>query len=179
MSVVRLPGELRSELKEPLGPLFTDADELLEAGSRPLVAVGDVVTYHLLQAEHTPAVALVDEQTEREAVDPKIARTVAAAEFDRRVRATNPAATLSAELLEAMRAAVERLPESTLIAVDGEEDMAALPAVVLAPDGASVVYGQPGEGMVLARVTQELRADVRALLSRMEGDQDRLDDLLD
>ncbi len=39
-----LPDELRHELKEPMGPIETDADVLLEAVSGPLIAVGDVVT---------------------------------------------------------------------------------------------------------------------------------------
>jgi uncharacterized protein (UPF0218 family) len=56
--------------------------------------------------------------------------------------------------------------------VDGEEDLATLPAVVAAPDGASVVYGQPDEGMVLVEVTPETRAEMRELLGRFEGDVD-------
>jgi len=41
------------------------------------------------------------------------------------------------------------------------------------------VYGQPGEGMVAVRVDPETRARVRDLLSRMDGDHDRLWALVD
>jgi len=177
VSALRLPDELRSELKDPLGPIYTDAEELLAAATTPLVSVGDVVTYHLLEAGIVPAVALVDEQTERTAVDREITERIASAAFDRRVEVSNPAATLTAALLEAMDEALERAPESTLLEVDGEEDLAALPAVALAPDGTSVVYGQPGEGMVLVRVDDELREQVCELLSRMDGDQTLLEAL--
>jgi uncharacterized protein (UPF0218 family) len=50
--------------------------------------------------------------------------------------------------------------------------------VALAADGASVVYGQPGEGMVHVVVDDEVRASARELLGRFEGDTDRLFELL-
>jgi hypothetical protein len=173
--VVRLPESMRAELKDPLGPVYTDADDLLAAGEGPVIAVGDVVTYHLLEAGRRPDVALVDGKTKREAVDATIWNAIAG--FDRRVEVSNPPATLSADLLSELRAAVGR-EGSTVVVVEGEEDLAALPAVVLAPDGASVVYGQPDEGMVHGAVTPDLREEMLDLLSRMDGDIERLRELL-
>jgi uncharacterized protein (UPF0218 family) len=173
--VLTLPESLRGAFKDPLGPIYTDAAALLSAVDGPLVAVGDVVTYHLLEAGHRPAVAVVDERTEREAVDDEIREAVVAADA---VRVANPAGTLTADLLTALRAAVDA-GDGRTVHVDGEEDLATLPAVALAPDGAAVVYGQPGEGMVAVAVDAETRAKVRDLLSRMDGDHDRLWALLD
>ena len=178
MVVVELQPDLRSELKEPMGRIYTDADELLADAGEPVVAVGDMVTYHLLEAGHTPAVALVDERTEREAVDERVREALDAAAFDREVRVENPAATLTADLLAALADAIES-GETTLLDVDGEEDLAALPAILAAPDGASVVYGQPGEGMVLVTVDSEAREAARAILEQMDGDPDRLFEVLD
>ncbi len=62
--------------------------------------------------------------------------------------------------------------------VDGEEDLA-LPAIVAAPEGASVVYGQPDEGMVHVRVTAEAKAEMRTLLDRFDGDTERFWRLLE
>ena len=59
-----------------------------------------------------------------------------------------------------------------MLDVEGEEDLATLPAVVAAADGTGVVYGQPDEGMVLVRVTPETRAEMADLLERFEGDAD-------
>ncbi len=174
--VLELQDALRSELKEPMGPVTTDAEELLAAAGTPLIAVGDVVTYHLLGAGRVPDVALVDERTERSAVDPEISAAIDG--FDREVTVSNPAGALTADLFDALRAAVQS-ERTSLIDVDGEEDLATLPAVVLAPVGASVVYGQPGEGMVHVTVDQETGERARELLSRMDGDSDRLDALLD
>lgn len=177
--ILDLPKSLRSELKTPLGPIYTDTQELLADASGPLIAVGDVVTHHLIRAGETPAVALVDDRTERTDVDDEIAATITAHDgFDRSVSVRNPQATLSAELLEALVSALDA-EGATLIEVDGEEDLAALPAVVLAPVGSSVVYGQPGEGMVLGTVTEDRQRAMRDLLSRMDGDEQRLWTILD
>ena len=147
-AVVELPDSLRGELKEPLGPVYTDAGDLLDDASGPVVAVGDIVTYHLLSAGRVPEVALVDERTKRSAVDPEVTETIEG--FDRRVAVENPPGTLTRGLLDALAEAIEA-DGTTLVDVDGEEDLAALPAVLAVPSGGSVVYGQPDEGMVLVR----------------------------
>lgn len=170
-TVVSLPRSLRGELKEPLGPIFTDVETLLESAGRPLVAVGDVVTYHLESVGVTPDVALVDGITKRDAVAPEVRNAVS--DDARHVQVENPAGVLTDDLLIALVEAIDA-GESTVLVIDGEEDLAALPAVLAVPPGASVVYGQPNEGMVLSNVTSELQADVADLLARMDGDTERL-----
>jgi len=178
--VVELQQELRPELKEPFGPVYTDADALLADADEPLVAVGDIVTYHLTRSGYTPAVALVDGRTKRAAVEDHVEAAIDGDRFDREVAVRNPPATLSAALLEALRAALDAAEagETTVVVVDGEEDLAALPAIAATPTGASVVYGQPDEGMVLVACEGEARAAVEDLLGRMDGDTDRLWSLL-
>jgi hypothetical protein len=171
--VLRLPEELRSEFKDPLGPVFTDAEALLSRAGDPLIAVGDVVTYHLRDAGRVPDVAVVDGYTERE----RAAEEIRAAVLSGDDAVENPAATLSAALLAALREGIED-GEPTTIVVEGEEDLATMPAVLAAPDGAAVVYGQPGEGMVLVTVDAETRAQFGALFDRLDGDPDRARSLL-
>jgi hypothetical protein len=186
--MLRLPADLRDQFSEPLGPVHDDVDSLLAAVDRardrhadgrdaPLLAVGDVVTYHLLEAGRRPDVAVVDGLTEREAVDEEVRTVLEAAEGDR-VEVANAPATLSRELLAALREAVDRETRTT-ISVDGEEDLAALPAILVAPDGASVVYGQPGEGMVHVSVAPASRAKARTLFSRLDGDVEAALDALE
>lgn len=168
--LLELPDDLRAELKEPLGPIYTDADELLADAGRPLVAVGDIVTYHLLLAGVHPDVALVDGKTKRERVEQKVLDAIDG--FDRHVELENPAATLTEELLETLRAVISA-DATTVIQIAGEEDLAALPAVLVAPEGATVVYGQPDEGMVATTVDATSKASVRELLGKFTGDVER------
>ncbi|WP_262179447.1 GTP-dependent dephospho-CoA kinase family protein [Haloarcula laminariae] len=171
-----LPRELRSELKEPMGDIYTDTAALLSDAGAPLVAVGDMVTYHLLEAGRVPDLALVDERTKRSAVEDDV--TAAITGFDRTVAVDNPAGTLTHELLAAMRDGLDG-DGTTLVDVEGEEDLAALPAVLMAPGTASVVYGQPDEGMVLVAPDGGVRERARSILSRMDGDPDAVFELVE
>ena len=162
--MLSLPSSLREAFKEPFGPVYTDADELLEDAGRPVLAVGDVVTHHLRGAGHVPHLAVVDGRTERETAPDEVRASIPAPD----VTVANPAASLSRDLLVALRDAVEGEGPTT-VAVEGEEDLATLPALYCGPDGGSVVYGQPGQGMVLADATAN-RETVRDLLSQMDGD---------
>jgi len=166
---LRLPRALRGAFKEPFGPVYTDADALLDAVDGPVIAVGDVVTAHLVRAGRVPDVAVVDGRTKREAVSTATADALEGLPDGERVE--NPAGELTERLLRALTAAIDAT-EPRVLDVDGEEDLATLPAVVAAADGTGVVYGQPDEGMVLVRVTPETRAEMADLLERFEGDAD-------
>ena len=164
-----LPRDLRRELKAPMGDVYTDTAALLSDAGDPLVAVGDMVTYHLLEAGRVPDLALVDERTERSAVADEVSEAIAG--FDRTVDVENPAGTLTRALLVAMRAGLNS-DGTTLVDVAGEEDLAALPVALMVPATASVVYGQPDEGMVLVTPDGAVRERVRSILTRMDGDAD-------
>ena len=173
--MLSLPSTLRSAFKQPFGPVYTDAAALLEDAGRPVIAVGDVVTHHLVGAGHNPAAAVVDGRTEREPVGEEVHRTLSdlpGTDPDspgRRTEVANPPGTLVEPLLAALADAVAD-PDPVTVAVDGEEDLATLPAVLVTPTGGTVVYGQPGEGMVRVAVTPETKAEMRSLLERFDGD---------
>ncbi len=59
-------------------------------------------------------------------------------------------------------------PQQDRIEVDGEEDLAAIPAILMAPEGARVLYGMPGRGMVVVIVDSSARSKAKALLDLME-----------
>lgn len=173
--LAKLPPEMREDLKEPLGEIYTETDALRSAAGEPMIAVGDIVTYHLLESGIRPHVAIVDGKTKRTQVDPEVSNAIES--FDGGLDVANPQSTITDDLLDAIATALNR-SDPTLITVDGEEDLAALPAVLAAPDGGSVVYGQPGEGMVLVSVDAESRRRCRDLLERMESDIERIDAML-
>jgi len=170
-----LPDDLRDELREPMGPVYTEAEALLADAGEPIIAVGDMVTYHLVRADRWPDVALVDGKTKRQRVAREVTEAIDG--FDHRVDAVNPPATLTDELLAALADAIDG-DGTTVVAVEGEEDLATLPAVVATPDGAAVVYGQPEEGMVLVTVDGDRRARCRELLEAMQSDYDRIAEIL-
>lgn len=165
-TVATLPDDLRAELREPLGAIDTDVGSLVADVSGPIVSVGDIVTDHLREAGIEPLVSVVDGRTERAAVDDAIRRRLP---LDVGTPVPNAAGTLSGDLLSALVTAVDRGDPGTVIVVDGEEDLAALPALLITPADGIVVYGQPGEGMVRAVPDAETRERVRSLLARFES----------
>lgn len=125
--MLTLPTALRAAFKEPFGPVYAEADDLLadassEDADAPLVAVGDVVTFHLRRAGRPPDVAVVDGKTKREAVGEEIRRAV---ETGRLVEVENEPGTVSVALVEALVAALDD-PDPTTLLVEGEEDLATL-----------------------------------------------------
>jgi len=56
--------------------------------------------------------------------------------------------------------------EKEVICVSGQEDLAVLPAILLAPMGSFVIYGQPGQGFVVVEVLEKTKLKTLLLLSR-------------
>jgi uncharacterized protein (UPF0218 family) len=79
----------------------------------------------------------------------------------------NPAGEITSELEDAVRNALAG-ESGRIIRVEGEEDLALLPCVLYAPDGAVVVYGWPGKGMMAVDVDAASRMWARETLARME-----------
>jgi uncharacterized protein (UPF0218 family) len=155
----RLPEAERSSLQRPFGQVYPDIRALLpKIRGRTVYAVGDVVTHNLVKEGIIPQVAIIDGHTMR-------APCTRVPELpSRRIEARNPAGTISDDLVRAIRDAVSHTP--ALIFVEGEEDLAVLPLVLAAPVGVVVLYGQPGEGVVLREVDREAKVLAAAFVDR-------------
>ena len=167
---MRLPGRTRAALKEPLGHLMPEPEvtrgRVLSFASGPVVTVGDRTTERLLGWQVPVGLQIVDGAERRAARAPPPLPPGTAQK-----RCRNPAGALSEEAVEAVREGL--LSEAPVrILVDGEEDLLALPACALAPDGASVFYGQPGEGMVAVRVDAGVRRKTQKMIDGMRAGND-------
>lgn len=160
---MKLPREVRPLLKRPLGKLYSNTAAAVEHIKRlrpvRLIAVGDVVAAELLAAGVRPDVVAVDFRIMRAPANNKTKRAIDAHEV-RVVRVKNPPGEITPELY----AAFESVKLPSKIIVEGEEDLATLPAVLTAPIGAVVVYGQPDEGMVLVEVTERKKREFQKIL---------------
>ena len=71
------------------------------------------------------------------------------------LEADNPAGTITENLWETIEEAISltlKDSENRIIVVKGEEDLAVLPCLLVAPENAVVLYGQPNEGLVFVNV---------------------------
>ena len=172
MSTLILPDELRSLLKDPLGKLCKgDGLECVEAmrsellAAKKVVAVGDMTAFYLLKAAIVPDLAVVDNKTKRMPVPDHVVESLDHDSY-KTVEVKNPAATLTGELIDQIKAALNGFERVKIIVV-GEEDLATLPAILYAPAGSAVVYGQPDEGSVLVKVTADKKRQIEDLMKRM------------
>lgn len=162
--------ELRLKLKKPFGLLIRgtstetmDALEAIVAKEKPpvVVAVGDIVSQNIYERGVAAQLLVTDGKCMR--------RNVKARVFPERhvVHIRNARGTISDEAVAAMREVLENSQLVHLV-VDGEEDLLVLIAVVYTPLRGLVVYGQPGMGIVIVRVTGDKRAEAAGILKAME-----------
>lgn len=166
----RLTGQTRAELKMPLGRIADSGEAAKAAGlvgaqGGIVISVGDFCTLELLRCGVKPDIVVYDRLCKRKPDDKGMRGALDAYDGDG-VRVRNPAGTISNGLERAIKAAVAK--KHGKILVDGEEDLAALPAIMLAPEGSLIVYGQPNEGAVLVEATEERKTRAREIYSRME-----------
>ena len=163
-----LPDFLRDELKEPLGKLV-DEEGLLKLlkDEKYLVSVGDQVTYTLLKHHIEPIFCVVDFKIKREHCSSNIKEMIQSF-GKKKVLIKNPPACISDELWNAIESAYKCLEKGSLrIEVEGEEDMAALPAIFLAPRDVTIIYGLPNRGVVVVKALEENKKKVKEILDKM------------
>jgi uncharacterized protein (UPF0218 family) len=158
---------VRRRLKKPLGRLFppsaVEEDQFRDAlFSAPFViTVGDRVTETVGKLGRTPDLQIVD------SVERRQRRQAPNVRFSRLYRAANPAGRITSEAVAAIDLALKG-PLPARVLITGEEDLLALPAVALAPDGTALFYGQPGEGVVLVDVGPPVRESALRKLEAMK-----------
>jgi uncharacterized protein (UPF0218 family) len=166
-----LTPRLRIFLKEPFGDLIEGAPEQTLSKLKGLIAVekpprvitvGDIVSQNLHGYSLQPQLSVVDYKSLRDQALPK------QAPVEKTVYVQNPQGTLTDEAIEAVKAALESNVH-THVVVEGEEDLLTLVAVLYAPEGSFVVYGQPYVGIVVAKATQERKAQVKEFLNEMKA----------
>ncbi|HOT03046.1 MAG TPA: GTP-dependent dephospho-CoA kinase family protein [Methanolinea sp.] len=155
--MLRLPESHRHLFRSPFGTLVPDIADLADTlQGRRIYTVGDVVTGNVLSMGIIPDVAVIDGHTMRSPCGraPEV--------FPRVFHARNPPGTITEMLVEALAKAVACPP--ALVFVDGEEDLAVIPLVLVAPEGGLILYGQPSQGVVVREIDEEARGTAKSLL---------------
>ena len=163
-----LPDHLRNELKEPLGILVNEQELLLKLkNERHIVSVGDQVTYTLLMNSIKPIFCIIDYKTKRNICEKEIIKLLK--KFGKKtIKIENPPKIITDELWETIELIYKKFEiESYKIEIDGEEDLAALPAILLAPRDVTIIYGLPNKGVVIVKANDENKNKVQKILDKM------------
>ena len=163
-----LPVELRERLKEPLGVLVDEEGLVsLVKDASFLVSVGDQVTWTVLQHGIVPRVCVIDFVLKRQRVSEEM-KTCLQGFPGKHVSVVNPPGCISDELWEAIASAFSESPDQGVcIEVDGEDDLAALVAIYLAPVDATIIYGLPNKGVVVVQAHEAHKQIVKEILDKM------------
>ena len=165
---MKLPDSLRDKFKTPLGILLPESNvdkknikKFLSEKSY-IITVGDRTTEKMINFGLVPSLQIIDGQEKRKKreLPPKLANMT-------ELTIDNPAAEITQKSIDVIKQAFMLQPPIRLI-VNGEEDLLILPACIYAPENAIALYGQPHEGLVIVKITPEIRNKAQRLVDSMK-----------
>jgi len=163
-----LPNNLRNFLKEPMGQLVNEKKLLnLLKNEKYIVSIGDLVTYTILKNDIEPIFCVVDFKTRRGKCPIEIVKLIKS--FGKKsITIKNPPGIISDDLWKVIEIAFENLEADTLrIEIDGEDDLASLAVIYLAPKDVTIIYGLPDKGVLVVKPTFENKKKVKEILEKM------------
>jgi|TARA_Y100000310_G_C20693513_1_gene823927 hypothetical protein len=147
-------GEIREFLKKPIGKLISES-EFSKLKLPNLITVGDIVSETAIRHGFKPELIIFDNKVKRKPVDKAISKILKKYN-PLSFKCKNPAGVLSLDSWKTVENALSDQSPAR-IEVTGEEDLLALACLFLAPEGYNLVYGQPDKGIVLVKITEQLK----------------------
>ena len=158
----KINDEVTPILKKPLGVLYPKFEDAIEdiKKSNFFISVGDATLNNLINVDLYPNLSIIDQLIQRKNHDFNIINS------ENLFNAINPSGFITSDLWETIDTAIKSAINNDvhhLIVVDGEEDLAVLPCILMAPEETIIVYGQPNEGLVLLNVS-DVKDKVKIIL---------------
>ncbi len=164
---MKLPENFRKQLKIPLGDLIKEEEVNKENilnkinSESIIITIGDKTTENIIHFGITPQIQIIDGLEKRSQRNIPVDDTI-----NTNLSCRNPPGEITEESMQVIQKAFS-CESPVRITVDGEEDLLVIPACVFAPENSFVMYGQPNEGVVIIRVTPEIKAKVQKILDSM------------
>ncbi|WP_409199091.1 GTP-dependent dephospho-CoA kinase family protein [Methanobrevibacter acididurans] len=151
-----------SEFKKPLGKLYPNFEDAIPDIKKAdfLISVGDQTTKNLKDNDLTPHLGIIDNRIQRKDHSHDLIQ-------NNILEVNNPAGTITDDLWETIESAIKAINTDGLkrqIVVKGEEDLAVLPCILIAPEDTIILYGQPNEGLVYVKAS-DVKSKAKELMS--------------
>lgn len=156
-------------LKEPFGTLIRDNEVTIDLVTKILkkapkvIAVGDTTTEKLVGFGFIPDISVTDCMEKR---------VIKASKFEYPVDKTITLANKAGELSDQVILEVKKLILANAydykirLIIKGEEDLVALPFLMYSPNDWVICYGQPNEGLVIAKVTEDSKKKATLIFNK-------------
>ena len=159
-----LPQGLRSHLQKPFGRIMHIIPS--DLSSSKIITVGDVTTEKFNKKRIGQKLSIVDFAVKRRKKFDRLEELG----FIERIKTTSvnsPAGEITGELFkEILKSLADN--ERSVILVNGEEDLAVLPAILCASLGYEIYYGQPDEGLVQVLVNEQTKNRAKELINKFD-----------
>lgn len=160
MKTYFLPEELKKKLRKVWGtPIFGKKKEVLKKFQqiilrkkfKKIITVGDYCSLAL--------------PSDIKIFDGKVKRKKIKQVLNFSLRCSNPKGTIQKECWQIIKKAIK---ENKNVFVDGEEDLLAIPAILLAGKNTAVVYGLPDKGICLVEISPQIKKTFKELLKKFK-----------
>ena len=175
-----LPESLRPLLQQPLGKVLNYIPKDID--SSKTVAIGDITVQKFNEKNINQFLSIVDFLVQRQI---KFHNLSELGLTDQKVqKVENLHGTITPELFQAIAVAFKTTNRQVIL-VEGEEDLAVLPTLLIAPLGFSIFYGQPArlagkgiadrpnEGLVQVLITEENKEKAYQLSDSFDKDEEK------
>lgn len=157
----RFSNQVRLNLKKPFGKIIRVNRNIRL--TRPIIAVGDISVKNLITNHINPDISIVDFFVNRKRLFKNL-QELGFAQPNPDYAVYNIPGQISKDLVETIQKIIKNTRPNKIILVNGEEDLAFIPALLLSPIPATIVYGQPDKGLVRVDVTPQAKDRLCSLL---------------
>jgi GTP-dependent dephospho-CoA kinase len=155
-------------LKEPFGELIKENDVSKEKiqpfikRSNKVITVGDTTTEKFVKFGFIPDLSIIDNKEKRTVKDKPVEYSA-----DKKIYLENKPGEVNAEAISIIREITPTNFNRMQIIISGEEDLLALPLFMYSPNGWTVFYGQPNEGLVVVEIDSNIRKKARLIFNKV------------
>ena len=157
-----LTDKQKQKTKSPFGKLFSNPKRKklhsLLNPSLTNVAIGDLTCHYCLKHNLPIKTFIFDNQTNREKLSVSVQGVIP---FSNVLECSNKMGQIEKVLSQTLQHA---FANQFCVKINGEEDLAVIPSVLLLPLGGTILYGQPKKGIVVVTITEEKKEWIKTLL---------------
>ena len=133
--------------------------------NKKIISVGDIISSELIKNNINPDIVIFDEKQNRQSVTQTIKELLN--KFDaEEIRVKNPKGNITQELWNAIKSSITK-NNKVKIKVEGEEDLAVMPAIIESDENTAILYGFMKKGFILVKIDKNLKKRCQNLLTKL------------